>query len=204
MILEAQTNRTSAVDDLDDGKPLHDTQVKSLSPFILKIPFFEPQAVTLSHEAHSDVGPHSDIEPQTDQGIRTPLRGSRSPEQVLHWDPLPEETLPPHVDTSSTVYRKQIAKRNPKSRTLQNVKTSMHGIKYSDLSTGITKRVASGIARSLKAGKSKKIINSKALSAVVEAGSKFLEQFSTDLGKFATHAGRKCIDESDAVVAMKR
>ncbi len=53
-------------------------------------------------------------------------------------------------------------------------------------------------------GMKKSSISKESLKAIMEASDRYFEQFSEDLGAFAHHAGRKEIEESDAIAVMKR
>jgi histone H3/H4 len=84
----------------------------------------------------------------------------------------------------------------------KKVKVSKHGIQYPSLPAGVVKKLALTYART--AGNSKAKINKETLDAIMQATDWFFEQVSDDLGAYATHAGRKTIDESDIVTLMAR
>ncbi|KAK6580580.1 hypothetical protein PZA11_006816 [Diplocarpon coronariae] len=84
----------------------------------------------------------------------------------------------------------------------KKVKVSKHGIQYPSLPTSVVKKLATTFART--SGNSKAKIGKETLDAIMQASDWFFEQLSDDLGAFATHAGRKTIDESDVVTLMAR
>ena len=82
------------------------------------------------------------------------------------------------------------------------MKKSYRGFPYPSFPSGITKRIASTFARSIDSKST--TINKDALKAVSEATDQYFGQLSNDLGIFATHAGRKKIDQSDVIAVMRR
>lgn len=84
----------------------------------------------------------------------------------------------------------------------KKVKVSKHGIAYPSLPAGVVKKLATTFART--SGNSKAKINKETLDAIMQASDWFFEQVSDDLGAYATHAGRKTIDESDIITLMAR
>lgn len=96
------------------------------------------------------------------------------------------------LDTSSLV---------PKASRKKNMRTSKHGIQYPSLPAGVVKKLATQYART---GGSQAKISKDTLGAILQASDWFFEQISDDLSAYSKHAGRKAIDESDAVMLMKR
>ncbi|OJD16896.1 hypothetical protein AJ78_02994 [Emergomyces pasteurianus Ep9510] len=81
-------------------------------------------------------------------------------------------------------------------------KVSRHGIPVPRLPSGIVKKLATRFARSGGGGKSR--ISKDTLAAVEQATEWYFEQASDDLSTYAKHAGRKTIDETDAITLMRR
>ena len=84
----------------------------------------------------------------------------------------------------------------------RTLKKSSDGTPCPSFPVGITRKIASTFARSLSSRSTK--IDKETLEAITEATDQYFEQLSKDLGVFADHAGRKNIDESDVVAAMRR
>lgn len=84
----------------------------------------------------------------------------------------------------------------------KRVKISKHGIPYPSLPAGVVKKLATTYART--SGNSKAKISKDTLDAIMQASDWFFEQVSDDLGAYAEHAGRKTIEESDAITLMGR
>ena len=87
--------------------------------------------------------------------------------------------------------------RKPKS-----LSHSYHSIGCAAMPFGVTRSVATSSAHLL--GNRIGRVNKTTLNAIVEAGNLFFEQLSGDLELFAKDAGRKTINETDVVAAMKR
>ncbi|CAK7272725.1 hypothetical protein SEPCBS57363_005292 [Sporothrix epigloea] len=85
-------------------------------------------------------------------------------------------------------------------------KLSAHGIAYPSLPAGVVKRIAQTFASSgaSGAGKSKAKLGPDAVAALSTASDWFFEQVGVDLQRYANHAGRKTIDESDVMLLMRR
>ncbi|KAI1105996.1 hypothetical protein F4804DRAFT_330741 [Jackrogersella minutella] len=81
-------------------------------------------------------------------------------------------------------------------------KISRHGIEYPSLPQGVVKRLATTLAKTAGASKSK--ISPDTLDAIMQATDWFFEQLGDDLSAYAGHAGRKTIDESDMMMLMRR
>ncbi len=119
-------------------------------------------------------------------------------EQLDDFDDLQRgefRTLPSRV-------KKPIRVTKPRNRVPKPLERSRYGIPYPSLPPIITKRIASTFNQSL--GSKKPRLGKETLEAIMEASDQYFEQFSEDLGAFAHHAGRKKIDESDAIAVMKR
>jgi len=89
----------------------------------------------------------------------------------------------------------------PRVRSKKKVKLSKYGIQYPSLPSGIVKKLATQYART---SGSKAKINKDTLDAIIQASDWFFEQISDDLEAYASHAGRKTIEESDIITLMKR
>lgn len=79
---------------------------------------------------------------------------------------------------------------------------SKHGIECPQFPPTTVKRVAEQFART--SGIANPRIGKDTLAALQQASDWFYEQVSEDLAAFATHAGRKTINESDMELVMKR
>lgn len=90
----------------------------------------------------------------------------------------------------------------PRPRPKKVLKVSRHGIPYPSLPANVVKKLAMNFARS--GGRGKPQISKDTLEAIMEASDWFFEQVSDDLGAYATHAGRRMINESDMITLMKR
>lgn len=88
----------------------------------------------------------------------------------------------------------------------KRLKLSAHGIAYPSLPAGVVKRIAQTFASSgaSGAGKSKAKLGSDTVAALSTASDWFFEQVGIDLQRYASHAGRKTIDESDVMLLMRR
>ena len=96
--------------------------------------------------------------------------------------------------------------KNAEVKSKKALKLSRHGLPYPSLPTGVVKKLALNYARSgAGAGKgSKTTLGKDTMAAIMQATEWFFEQVGDDLGAYASHAGRKTIDESDVVTLMKR
>ncbi|CAK7266919.1 hypothetical protein SEPCBS119000_002281 [Sporothrix epigloea] len=88
----------------------------------------------------------------------------------------------------------------------KRLKLSAHGIAYPSLPAGVVKRIAQTFASSGSsgAGKSRTKLGPETVAALSTASDWFFEQASIDLQRYAKHAGRKTIDESDVMLLMRR
>ncbi|OAA60566.1 Histone-fold protein [Niveomyces insectorum RCEF 264] len=84
----------------------------------------------------------------------------------------------------------------------KRIKMSAHGIPYPSLPVGVVKRVAQTFAQAHGGGKAK--LSADTVAALGTASDWFFEQVGVDLQRFAQHAGRRTIDESDMLILMKR
>jgi histone H3/H4 len=151
---------------------------------VLKIPRFEPLQPSPSNTNDGEQ-PFEDAELQES-------------EQLLEDGDMDQPDI---LLTGSIAYKpvKMARTRNRKQKILRN---SRHGIPYPSLPPGVTKKIAITCLRAL--GSKKSTVNKDTLAAMVEAGERYFEQVSEDLGAFAQHAGRRKIDESDIIAIMKR
>ena len=95
---------------------------------------------------------------------------------------------------------KEIPKSRPRSTRVS--KNSRHGVFCPVLPAANTKAVASRFLTSL--GGRRSSVGKNVLQAIVDAGDEFFAQLGKDLEAFASHAGRKKIDESDVITVLKR
>ncbi|KAI9050345.1 hypothetical protein LZ554_005511 [Drepanopeziza brunnea f. sp. 'monogermtubi'] len=102
----------------------------------------------------------------------------------------------------TTMQEAESAALAPKAGKKKKIKLSKHGLQYPSLPAGVVKKLATKFART--SGNSKAKINKETLEAIMQASDWFFEQVSDDLEAYATHAGRKTIDESDMVTLMAR
>ncbi|CAK7225245.1 hypothetical protein SCUCBS95973_005798 [Sporothrix curviconia] len=88
----------------------------------------------------------------------------------------------------------------------KRLKLSAHGIAYPSLPAGVVKRIAQTFASSGSsgAGKSKTKLSPETVAALSTASDWFFEQVGVDLQRYAKHAGRRTIDESDVMLLMRR
>ncbi|CAK7203782.1 hypothetical protein SEUCBS139899_006529 [Sporothrix eucalyptigena] len=86
------------------------------------------------------------------------------------------------------------------------MKLSAHGIAYPSLPVGVIKRIAQTFVSSGSSGtgKSKAKLSPETVAALSTASDWFFEQVGVDLQRYAKHAGRKTIDESDVMLLMRR
>ena len=95
--------------------------------------------------------------------------------------------------------RSTLSKGVRKQRKVLNI--SKYGHEYPSLPALTVKKLAMGFARSQ--GSNSKL-SKDAMASIMQATEWFFEQVSDDLCSYAQHAGRKMIDETDAVTLMKR
>ncbi|KAK4697897.1 hypothetical protein P7C71_g242, partial [Lecanoromycetidae sp. Uapishka_2] len=106
------------------------------------------------------------------------------------------------VQTPPVILKESIRVAKPRNRVSKPLKRSRYGIPYPSLPPRITKRIASTFVQSMGTKNSK--LGKESLKAIIDASDRYFEQISEDLSAFAQHAGRKKIDESDAIAVMKR
>jgi len=167
--------------------------------FVFTIPQRDPSEDQLNDESSLHAAEQADdirndsnrIEGLEDALLEEPLDRASQDLSLLDTSMLNTTTQEINVTTSkkSNIIRKK-------------VKVSKHGIQYPSLPAGVVKKLALTYART--AGNSKAKINKETLDAIMQATDWFFEQVSDDLGAYATHAGRKTIDESDIVTLMAR
>ena len=180
-IFQSSGRRASLSDERPQARRI---DVDALSPFVLKIPSFDP--------VHSSpLGTDAGEQPFEDANLE-------EPEQLFEDDDLDQPDI---LLTDSRIYQpvKVTRARNRVPRTL---KRSRHGIPYPSLPPGVTKKIATTCIRAL--GSKKSSISKETLTAIMEASEQYFKQVSEDLGAFSQHAGRKRIDESDVIAIMKR
>ncbi|EPE04453.1 histone-fold domain containing protein [Ophiostoma piceae UAMH 11346] len=85
---------------------------------------------------------------------------------------------------------------------VKRLKLSANGIPYPSLPAGVIKRIAQTFAQSSGAGRAK--LSTETVAALSTASDYFFEQVGVDLQRYAKHAGRKTIDESDMLLLMRR
>lgn len=98
----------------------------------------------------------------------------------------------------TTVAQSAANRTTAKKRT---IKMSRHGIAYPSLPPAVVKRLAQTFAKTSGA---KGKITPDALKAVMQASDWFFQQTSETLERYANHAHRKTIDESDMLTLLKK
>ena len=98
----------------------------------------------------------------------------------------------------TTVTQSAANRTTAKKRT---IKMSRHGIEYPSLPPAVVKRLAQTFAKTSGA---KGKITPDALKAVMQASDWFFQQTSETLERYANHAHRKTIDESDMLTLLKK
>lgn len=144
----------------------------------------QPQNVVASQDSiHDDAAPEVDLEEdyETDASDDSQI-AMTSTRQIIP----PTEPLAPAQ-----------AKRSA----AKELRVSKHGIEYPSLPTNLVKALAQSFTRQYS-GSSK--LPKDAVLAIQQASDWFFEQAAEDLAAYAEHAGRKTIDEADAVALMKR
>jgi histone H3/H4 len=117
-------------------------------------------------------------------------------------EPLRQASVPLADDeqvqarSATTVKTKAPYKRLPRE-----VKLSRFGIEYPSFPPAVVKRMANTFSKQY--GGSGKL-SKDTLASIQQASDWFFEQISEDVADYATHAGRKTIEESDVVTLMKR
>ncbi|KAK8239777.1 centromere kinetochore component CENP-T-domain-containing protein [Phyllosticta capitalensis] len=84
----------------------------------------------------------------------------------------------------------------------KDLKVSRFGHEYPSLPSSVVKRLATSFAR-IHGGPSSKL-SKDTLEAISTASDWFFEQAGEDLASYASHAGRKTIEEADVVMLMRR
>jgi histone H3/H4 len=125
--------------------------------------------------------------------------GLRSPEPSLLDDETARDITIQRVRTAKPV---ATAKDSRAPRKKKALKVSRHGIPYPSLPSSIVRQLVTAVSRTRGSGKS--AISKDTLTTIMQATDLFFEQVSEDLGAYATHAGKKTIDESDVIALMKR
>lgn len=161
-------------------------------------------------EAHGSGG-HSDSQDESEAEVTEPEFGqAEEPELELEFKSAPLDQVPVDKDRrpsvvdmgqsqalDTTIRPALRAKRKPKI-----VVRSRHGIEVPSLPMGVVKSTAISFLR--PSGRKKAKLNKDALAAFTRAGDWFFEQVAEDLEAYSKHAGRKTIEESDAVALMRR
>lgn len=113
---------------------------------------------------------------------------------------LEEEVEEFTMEVDSATARKAAAAAKGRKKKA-GIKVSKYGIQYPSLPPAVVKRLAQTFA---KTSGVKGRIGADTLAAIMQASEWFFEQLGDDLQAYAKHAGRKTIDESDALQVMKR
>jgi histone H3/H4 len=145
----------------------------------------QPQSAAVSQDSiHGETAPELDYEDyETDASEDSPQIAITSTRKLIQpTDPISQAA-------------------SKRSTTTKELRISKHGIEYPPLPTTLVKTLAQTFTRQYS-GSSK--LPKDALLAIHQASEWFFEQASEDLAAYATHAGRKTIDEADAVALMRR
>ena len=108
----------------------------------------------------------------------------------------------PHVQEAKMSKTHTASKEGIHIRLPKVNKASRHGTLCPSLPPGVLKKLVGSLTSS--SASSKVRISRDTLTAIIQASDWFFEQIGDDLGIYAKHAGRKTIDETDAVTLMKR
>ncbi|KAK8156036.1 centromere kinetochore component CENP-T-domain-containing protein [Phyllosticta citrichinensis] len=150
-------------------------------------------------------GREDDIQEQDEATTAGADLSDDEPEPALELDDQEEaldsdaaETSPSRLRQASPPVGEQTKKR---SRT-KTLPVSRFGHEYPSLPSSVVKRLATSFAR-VHGGPSAKL-SQDTLNAIATASDWYFEQAGEDLASYASHAGRKTIDEADVVMLMKR
>ena len=154
---------------------------------------------------HENGGRAEDAECENDEEEGEALVGAE-PDDIESDGAIAEEELRAYREDSAAGDRSlqpQTLETSKKpERRRKELRVSKYGHEYPSFPPAIVKRLATGFARSY--GNSRVKISKEALEAIMQATGWFFEQAAEDLASYADHAGRKAIDDSDAITLMKR
>ena len=166
--------------------------------------FTVPQRVR-EPSPHEDGGRAEDAEYEDDEEEGEALVGAE-PNDIESDDAIAEEDLRAYREESAAGDRSlqpQTLETSKKpGRRRKKLRISKYGHEYPSFPPAIVKRLATGFARSQ--GNSRVKISKETLETIMRATDWFFEQAAEDLASYADHAGRKAIDDSDAITLMKR
>lgn len=165
--------------------------------FALEIP---ADAMSEETRTRNSLRHHDDgTQPESNDRPQRPLpEESQSESDESESDDGPQEHTEPRPKQPQASI-KPVAKQN---RARKVSKVSRHGISYQSLPKTTIRKLAAGFIRSSAGSKAK--ITKDTLDAITQSSDWYFEQLSEDLGTYATHAGRKTIDETDVTMLMKR
>jgi len=154
---------------------------------------------------HEDGGKAEDAEYEDDEEEEEALVGAE-PNDIESDDAIAEEDLRAYREESAAGDR-SLQPQTPETskkpgRRRKELRVSKYGHEYPSFPPAIVKRLATGFARSH--GNSHVKISKETLETIMRATDWFFEQVAEDLARYADHAGRKAIDDSDAITLMKR
>jgi len=202
----------------ESGVRLQDTdRLNDGDTFVFDIPQRDPadfpsSSPPVAEESLLLAGGENDAE-----NLLPQLGGSQDMQEIDENDEDPPDEVMDEADISAQIQQQldadssiiemlnvesSVRLKSVKTARKKKVKLSKHGIEYPSLPIGVVKNLATSFART--AGSSKSGLNKETLDAIMQASDWFFEQASEDLGKYAGHAGRKTIDESDVITLMTR
>jgi len=206
-LLEArrQSGETGDLTEITDGEPTFLFRIPERSRLSLAPPVPRtPEAQIADEDGDEYEGVEDDLAPvgadaEFDEDDEIPVDTAgfdNDPDMPLREESVPLADDEVHADAAITTKTKAPYKRLPKE-----VKISRLGIEYPSFPLPVVKRLASTFSRQY--GGSGKL-SKDTLLALQQASDWYFEQVSEDLADYATHAGRKTIEESDMVSLMKR
>jgi histone H3/H4 len=178
------------------------------STFMMPLGQSSPQRRPPSAEAdEAEAGPlpgYDDWPDLPEQASDTDDEGNEGmPEVDVEADMEVDDDVNGDVEADATATEGHLSIEPKRKRKLKpGWRMSKHGIECPQFPPATVKRVAEQFART--SGIANPRIDKNTLAALQQATDWFYEQVSEDLAAFATHAGRKTINESDMELVMKR
>ena len=177
-----------------DGEPTFVFRIPERRRETLNAP--DERASVASENGGESDGSHGDDMAEAGQdGFDEEMYAELPPVPELGGDSIHQEL---HTAAVSKPAKAAKSARKPSSR---EKLLSRHGLEYPSFPSAVVKRVASGFAKRFT-GSVK--LNKDSILAMQKASDWFFEQMADDLGTYASHAGRKTIDEADVIALMRR
>ncbi|KAF2460271.1 centromere kinetochore component CENP-T-domain-containing protein [Lineolata rhizophorae] len=200
--MEVAGRRQSRQSDVDVGGPGDESEMEPTFHFTVPqrpMPTLEPiNQVPFEEEPPTPVVADESILPTVTEdevdygGVASEVEEPVAQEPTLRVDP----------ELAAIEAERQKELRANQKRPVRQKRISKHGIEYPLLPSSVVRKLATSMIRS--SGSSNAKLSKDTLDAIMQATDWFFEQASEDLGKYAQHAGRKTIDESDVITLMKR